>query len=79
MQIGTLNVGGLEPFYHKITDLCYQFAAYKLDVLCLQDTRQVEKVIMFINKIIKDLLPGGTEVRHAPLPTSGSGRTDYHN
>ena len=57
----------------KITDLCYQFSAYRLDVLCLQDTRQLEKDVPFINSLIKDLLPSGTEIRHAPLQ-SYSGR-----
>ena len=73
MQLATLNIGGLGPSYMKITDLCYQFSAYRLDVLCLQDTRQLEKDVPFINSLIKDLLPSGTEIRHAPLQ-SYSGR-----
>ena len=68
MQLATLNIGRLGPSYMKITDLSYQFSAYRLDVLCLQDTRQLEKDVPFINSLIKDLLPSGTEVRHAPLP-----------
>jgi hypothetical protein len=65
MQLATLNIGGLGPSYMKITDLCYQFSAYRLDVLCLQDTRQLEKDVPFIKSLIKDLLPSGTEVHHA--------------
>ena len=42
---------------------------YRLDVLCLQDTRHTEKDVPF-----KDLLPSGTEIRHSPLPSGGSGR-----
>ena len=74
MQVATLNVGGLGTSYMKVTDLCYQFAAFRLDVLCLQDTRQTEQEAPFITKIIKDLLPAGTEVRHAPLSSLGQGK-----
>ena len=74
MQVATLNVGGLGQSYMKVTDLCYQFSAYRLDVLCLQDTRHTEKDVPFINTLIKDLLPSGTEIRHTPLPSGGSGR-----
>jgi hypothetical protein len=58
MQIGTLNVGGLGPSYNKTSDLRYQFAAYRLDTL--PNTRQVDKDVKVINRIIKDLLPVGT-------------------
>jgi hypothetical protein len=74
MQVATLNVGGLGQFYMKVTDLCYQFSLYRLDVLCLQDTHHTEKDLPFINTLIKDLLPSGTEIRHSPLPSEGSGR-----
>ena len=58
----------------KVTDLCYQFSAYRLVVLCLQDTRHTKKDVPFINTLIKDLLSSGTKICHSPLPSGGSGR-----
>ena len=65
IKTATWNINGLNTI--KFTAVCWLFAALKIDVLVLTDTRQLTTESSFFTRQASKLLPAGTQVRHSSL------------